>query len=52
MNIPCGFSDEGLPISLQLATRHFDEALMFRVGHAYQARTDWHTRRASEGLMQ
>ena len=52
MNIPCGFSGEGLPISLQLAARHFDEALMFRVGHCYQTMTDWHTRRPTEGLVQ
>ncbi|HEX2826385.1 MAG TPA: amidase [Burkholderiales bacterium] len=52
MNLPCGMSAEGLPISLQLAARHFDEALTFRVGHAYQRETDWHTRRPSEGLTQ
>jgi aspartyl-tRNA(Asn)/glutamyl-tRNA(Gln) amidotransferase subunit A len=52
MNIACGSSSEGLPISLQLAARQFDEALMFRVGHIYQRETDWHTRRASEGLAQ
>ena len=52
MNIPCGFSGEGLPISLQLAARHFDETLMFRVGHCYQTMTDWHTRRPTEGLVQ
>jgi aspartyl-tRNA(Asn)/glutamyl-tRNA(Gln) amidotransferase subunit A len=52
MNIPCGLSREGLPISLQLAARHFDEACMFRVGHCYQMLTDWHTRRPSEGLVQ
>ena len=52
MNIPCGFSGEGLPISLQLAARMFDEALMFRVGHCYQSLTDWHTRRPTEGLVQ
>ena len=52
MNIPCGFGAEGLPISLQIAARHFDEALMFRVGHRYQTMTDWHTRRPTEGLAQ
>jgi aspartyl-tRNA(Asn)/glutamyl-tRNA(Gln) amidotransferase subunit A len=52
MNIPCGFSREGLPISLQLAARNFDEALMFRVGHCYQTLTDWHTRWPTEGLLQ
>ena len=52
MNIPCGFSAEGLPISLQLAARHFEEALMFRAGHCYQTMTDWHTRRPAAGLAQ
>jgi aspartyl-tRNA(Asn)/glutamyl-tRNA(Gln) amidotransferase subunit A len=52
MNIPCGFSSEGLPISLQLAARTFDEALMFRVGHCYQTLTDWHVRHPTEGLVQ
>ncbi|HYC44020.1 MAG TPA: amidase [Burkholderiales bacterium] len=52
MNLPCGFSSDGLPLSLQLAARHFDEALMFRVGHTYQSLTDWHTRRPTEGLVQ
>jgi aspartyl-tRNA(Asn)/glutamyl-tRNA(Gln) amidotransferase subunit A len=52
MNLPCGFSREGLPLSLQLAAAHFDEATMFRVGHAYQQLTDWHTKHPTEGLIQ
>jgi aspartyl-tRNA(Asn)/glutamyl-tRNA(Gln) amidotransferase subunit A len=52
MNIPCGFSREGLPVSLQLAGRHFDEALIFRVGHCYQRMTDHHLKRPAEGLAQ
>jgi aspartyl-tRNA(Asn)/glutamyl-tRNA(Gln) amidotransferase subunit A len=52
MNIPCGFSREGLPLSLQLAAAHFAEALLFRAGHAYQMATDWHTRHPTEGLIQ
>lgn len=52
LNLPCGFSKDGLPISLQLAGRHFEEALLFRVGHAYQQRTDWHLRRPVEGMHQ
>jgi aspartyl-tRNA(Asn)/glutamyl-tRNA(Gln) amidotransferase subunit A len=42
--IPCGFS-EGLPIGMQLFGQQFDEALLLRVGDAYQRVTDWHTRR-------
>jgi Asp-tRNA(Asn)/Glu-tRNA(Gln) amidotransferase A subunit family amidase len=52
MNIPCGLSREGLPLSLQLAAAHFEEALMFRVGHAYQQLTDWHIRHPIEGMTQ
>ncbi|MDT7583888.1 MAG: aspartyl-tRNA(Asn)/glutamyl-tRNA(Gln) amidotransferase subunit [Pseudonocardiales bacterium] len=40
--VPCGFA-EGLPISMQLIGRPFDEATILRAGEAYQQRTDWHT---------
>jgi len=45
--LPCGFSPAGLPLSLQIAGRPFDEALVLRAGHAYQQATDWHTRHPS-----
>lgn len=40
--IPCGFTRAGLPVSLQVIGRAFDEALILRVGHAYQKTTTWH----------
>jgi aspartyl-tRNA(Asn)/glutamyl-tRNA(Gln) amidotransferase subunit A len=43
--VPCGFSAAGLPLSFQLVGRPFDEPGILRVGAAYQAATDWHTRR-------
>jgi aspartyl-tRNA(Asn)/glutamyl-tRNA(Gln) amidotransferase subunit A len=43
--LPCGFSTAGLPLSLQLIGRRFDEATVLRVGHAYEQATDWHRRR-------
>lgn len=43
--LPCGFASVGLPLSLQLAGRPFDEATVLRAGHAYQQATDWHRRR-------
>ena len=43
--VPCGFSSEGLPLSLQIAGRPFDEATVLRAGHAYEQATEWHTRR-------
>ena len=44
LSVPCGFSASGLPIGLQIVGRPFDEALLFRVGHAYERATEWHTR--------
>ena len=43
--LPCGFSPTGLPLSLQLSGRAFEETTVLRLGHAYQTATDWHTRR-------
>jgi aspartyl-tRNA(Asn)/glutamyl-tRNA(Gln) amidotransferase subunit A len=43
--LPCGFSASGLPLSLQLAGRPFDEATVLRAGHAYEQATEWHRRR-------
>jgi aspartyl-tRNA(Asn)/glutamyl-tRNA(Gln) amidotransferase subunit A len=52
MNLPCGLSRDGLPLSLQLATAHFAEPLLFRVGHGYQQMTDWHARHPTQGMTQ
>ena len=43
--VPCGFSGEGLPLSLQIAGRPFEDATVLRAGHAYEQATEWHTRR-------
>ena len=43
--IPTGFSSSGLPLSLQISGRPFDEATVLRAGHAYQRATEWHRRR-------
>jgi len=40
---PVGFDRSGLPVGMQLMGRHFDEATLFRLAHAYQGETDWHT---------
>jgi aspartyl-tRNA(Asn)/glutamyl-tRNA(Gln) amidotransferase subunit A len=36
MSVPCGSTPEGLPVGLQVLARHFDEATMFRLAHAYE----------------
>jgi aspartyl-tRNA(Asn)/glutamyl-tRNA(Gln) amidotransferase subunit A len=45
LTVPCGFSNTGMPIGLQIVGRQFDEATVLRIGHAYQRDTDWHLRR-------
>ena len=44
LNVPCGFTPDGLPCSFQLIGRPYDEATLYRLGHAYQQVTDWHTK--------
>jgi len=43
--VPCGFSQAGLPLSLQIMGRPFDDATVLRVGHAYEQATEWWQRR-------
>ena len=50
LSFPCGFSSKGLPIGFQVYGRPFDESTLFRVAHAYQQTTDWHTRRPEPQL--
>lgn len=40
-----GFTASGLPLSMQIAGRPFDEATVLRVGHAYERATSWRARR-------
>jgi aspartyl-tRNA(Asn)/glutamyl-tRNA(Gln) amidotransferase subunit A len=36
ISIPCGMSREKLPIGLQILGKHFDEATILRLAHAYE----------------
>ena len=42
LSMPCGFSGDGLPLSLQLVGKPMSEPLLCRAGHAYQQTTTWH----------
>jgi len=44
ISLPCGFSEEGLPYSVQFVGHHLAEALLCRIGHTYEQETDWHRR--------
>jgi aspartyl-tRNA(Asn)/glutamyl-tRNA(Gln) amidotransferase subunit A len=41
----CGYDDAGLPLSLQIVGRCFDESTVLRIGHAYERATSWRDRR-------
>ena len=36
MSVPCGKTAAGLPVGMQILTRHFDEAGMFRLADAFE----------------
>jgi aspartyl-tRNA(Asn)/glutamyl-tRNA(Gln) amidotransferase subunit A len=40
-----GYAPEGLPLSMQIVGRPFDDATVMRVAHAYEAATPWRSRR-------
>ena len=44
ISVQCGFSDDGLPIGMQIIGRRFAEPTLFQVAHAYERATDWHER--------
>jgi len=45
MSICTGFDENGLPMSMQVAARTFDEATVLRVAHAYEHATLWRDNR-------
>ncbi len=45
ISIPCGFSEEGLPVGLQIIGKHFDEKKILQIAYAYEKSTDFHKRK-------
>jgi len=45
MSVPCGFSSDGLPIGLQIMGNHFNEEMVFKVGHAFERATEFHKKK-------
>jgi len=44
ISVPCGFTDEDLPVGLQLVGRPWDEATLVRASDAYEKATPWASR--------
>jgi Asp-tRNA(Asn)/Glu-tRNA(Gln) amidotransferase A subunit family amidase len=40
--VPIGGNQHGLPLSMQIAGRPFDESTILQIGDAYQQQTEWH----------
>jgi len=40
MSVPCGKTAEGLPVGMQILTKHFDESTMFRLADAFERTAD------------
>jgi aspartyl-tRNA(Asn)/glutamyl-tRNA(Gln) amidotransferase subunit A len=44
LSLPCGFTNQGLPIGLMIYGKAFAEETVLRVGRAYEKATRWHER--------
>jgi aspartyl-tRNA(Asn)/glutamyl-tRNA(Gln) amidotransferase subunit A len=42
ISVPCGFTQSGLPIGLQISGAPFAESTVLAMAHAYEQATDWH----------
>jgi aspartyl-tRNA(Asn)/glutamyl-tRNA(Gln) amidotransferase subunit A len=45
ISLPCGFTEDGLPIGLMLIGRPHEEEQLLRLARAYEAASDWHLAR-------
>ena len=44
ISFPCGFTNAGLPIGLQIIGAHWAEAKVLQLAYAYEQATEWHKR--------
>jgi aspartyl-tRNA(Asn)/glutamyl-tRNA(Gln) amidotransferase subunit A len=47
ISVPCGFTQNGLPIGLQLAAATGREDVVLQAAHAYEQSTEWHKKTSS-----
>lgn len=45
ISIPCGFSEDGLPVGLMIAGPNWSEAKVLALANAYEKATEWHKRK-------
>jgi aspartyl-tRNA(Asn)/glutamyl-tRNA(Gln) amidotransferase subunit A len=44
LSLPCGFTNEALPIGLQIVSRAWGEFKVLNIAHAFEQATEWHKR--------
>ncbi len=42
LSMPCGFNETGLPLGLQIVSKHWAETKVLQAGNAFELATDWH----------
>jgi aspartyl-tRNA(Asn)/glutamyl-tRNA(Gln) amidotransferase subunit A len=47
LSIPCGFTKTGLPVGLQIVSRHWGEAKILQAGYAFEQASEWSMRKPS-----
>lgn len=45
ISLPCGFTEDGLPVGLMLIGRPWEEGRLLQLAHAYETATSWHRQR-------
>jgi aspartyl-tRNA(Asn)/glutamyl-tRNA(Gln) amidotransferase subunit A len=45
LSVPCGFTDDGLPVGLQILGPYFSEEILLRIAHQYERHTEHHHRK-------
>jgi aspartyl-tRNA(Asn)/glutamyl-tRNA(Gln) amidotransferase subunit A len=45
ISVPCGFTEKGLPIGLQLLGKPFDEEMLIRAAYTFEQNTDFNKRK-------
>jgi aspartyl-tRNA(Asn)/glutamyl-tRNA(Gln) amidotransferase subunit A len=46
LSIPCGFTGSGLPVGLQIVSKHWGEAKVLQAAYAFEQATAWHLLRS------
>jgi aspartyl-tRNA(Asn)/glutamyl-tRNA(Gln) amidotransferase subunit A len=49
ISVPCGFTNSGLPIGLQITGPRLGEARVLALAHAFEQATEWHRREPDLG---